>query len=379
MSRDPSSAPQHVFRWDLDKTYLHTEFDHWLDLLKTAVETPETKRSVPGAARLIRALRLHQPSRVTILSGSPEQMRGALESKLRLDGIAWDEFTLKPSLRNIMRLRFRALRDQVGYKLPALLSARTRTPPDLPETLFGDDAEADALVYSLYADVLAGKVSDRQLTAVLEQSRTYADVVSEIIRWCTAPPAGTSRRASSAAARAAATRASSESTAAAWCPSPTTSRPPRCWSPTGSARPPTCSPPSPSPPSPPPPRCTPGETQLPVPEIAESLHALVRRGRQSSGRPGAPQSARRRASSRPPRLKTASSTTSTPTCQRTRRPLPAIARAIDEVAIGRPPRRLADDRRPLGGRVDAATGAGRSPSPVVGSSVGRGFASCRPP
>lgn len=52
----------------------------------------------------------------------------------------------------------------------------------MPETLFGDDAEADALVYSLYADVLAGKVSDRQLTAVLEQSRTYADVVSEIIR-----------------------------------------------------------------------------------------------------------------------------------------------------------------------------------------------------
>ncbi len=182
MSRDPSPAPQHVFRWDLDKTYLHTEFDHWLDLLKTAVETPETKRSVPGAARLIRALRLHQPSRVTILSGSPEQMRGTLESKLRLDGIAWDEFTLKPSVRNILRLRFRALRDQVGYKLPALLDARTRVAQHVPETLFGDDAEADALVYSLYADVLAGLVSDRQLTAVLEQSRTYADVVAETIR-----------------------------------------------------------------------------------------------------------------------------------------------------------------------------------------------------
>jgi hypothetical protein len=182
VSRDPSAIPRHVFRWDLDKTYLHTEFDHWLDLLKTAVETPETKRAVPGAARLIRALRLHQPSRVTILSGSPEQMRGTLESKLRLDGIVWDEFTLKPSVRNILRLRFRALRDQVGYKLPALLDARTRVPQDVPETLFGDDAEADALVYSLYADVLAGRVSDRQLTAVLEQSRTYADVVSETIR-----------------------------------------------------------------------------------------------------------------------------------------------------------------------------------------------------
>lgn len=179
---EPTPPPRHVFRWDLDKTYLHTEFDHWIDLVKTAVETPETKRSVPGAARLIRALRLHQPSRVTILSGSPEQMRGTLESKLRLDGISWDEFTLKPSVRNILRLRFRALRDQVGYKLPALLDARTRVPQDVPETLFGDDAEADALVYSLYADILSGKVSDRQLTAVLEQSRTYPDVVAEVIR-----------------------------------------------------------------------------------------------------------------------------------------------------------------------------------------------------
>ncbi len=182
MSREPPPPPRHVFRWDLDKTYLHTEFDHWFDLVKTAVETPETKRSMPGAARLIRALQLHQPSRVTILSGSPEQMRGTLESKLRLDGIAWDEFTLKPSVRNLLRLRFRALRDQLGYKLPALLDARTRVAPGVPETLFGDDAEADALVYSLYADVLSGKVSDRQLTAVLEQSRTYADVVSEVIR-----------------------------------------------------------------------------------------------------------------------------------------------------------------------------------------------------
>nr|MBK7066853.1 hypothetical protein [Deltaproteobacteria bacterium] len=204
---------------------------------------------MPGAARLIRALRVHQPSRVTILSGSPEQMRGTLESKLRLDGIVWDEFTLKPSVRNILRLRFRALRDQVGYKLPALLDARTRVPQGVPETLFGDDAEADALVYSLYADVLAGKVSDRQLTAVLEQSRTYADVVSEIIRLVHRTARGDvvrrifihlDRRSDPGFFRI---------YGPASCRSPTTSRPPRCCSPTGSSAP-TCSPPSP-------PRCTP--------------------------------------------------------------------------------------------------------------------------
>jgi hypothetical protein len=73
-------------------------------------------------------------------------MRLSLEAKLRLDGIQWDEFVLKPSLRHILRGRFRALRDQVGYKLPALLAARVRAPSHAPETLFGDDAEADGLI-----------------------------------------------------------------------------------------------------------------------------------------------------------------------------------------------------------------------------------------
>lgn len=177
-----TAALQHVFRWDLDKTYLHTNFDTWLDIVRTAVEKPEGKRTVAGAAALIRELRATIPCRITILSGSPEQMRNTLEAKLRLDGVQWDEFVLKPSLRNLVRLRFRALRDQVGYKLPALLAARTRCPVGVPETLFGDDAEADALVYSLYADILAGRVDDKLLTAVMEHAQSYPDAVAETIR-----------------------------------------------------------------------------------------------------------------------------------------------------------------------------------------------------
>jgi hypothetical protein len=173
---------QHLFRWDLDKTYLHTDFDTLIDIVRTAVEKPEGKRTVPGAAALIRELRTAVPSKVTILSGSPEQMRATLESKLRLDGVQWDEFVLKPSLKNLLRFRFRALRDQVGYKLPALLAARTRCPADVPETLFGDDAEADALIYSLYADILADRLNDKMLTAVMEHAHAYPDAISETIR-----------------------------------------------------------------------------------------------------------------------------------------------------------------------------------------------------
>lgn len=173
--------PRYIFRWDLDKTYLHTQFDSFLDLVKTAMEKPERKRTVPGATALLHAVRATGPTFVTILSGSPEPMRNALEAKLRLDGVAWDEFLLKPTLKNLVRGRFRALRDQVGYKLPALLAARLRTPEGVPEFCFGDDAEADALVYSLYADLIAGRVEEDTLRAVLEASGTFPDVVEKTV------------------------------------------------------------------------------------------------------------------------------------------------------------------------------------------------------
>jgi len=169
---------RHVYRWDLDKTYLRTEFDTLRDLLRTAFEKARDKVNVPGTAALMRELRENgvTPNRVCIISGSPRQMRSVLTEKLRLDGATWDEMVLKPNLSNVLRGRFRALRDQVGYKLPALLESRARTPVDADETLFGDDAESDAFVYSLYADLVSGAVDEETLFAILEASGTYEDV-----------------------------------------------------------------------------------------------------------------------------------------------------------------------------------------------------------
>ncbi|MCC7540708.1 MAG: hypothetical protein IT379_31115 [Deltaproteobacteria bacterium] len=172
----------HAYRWDLDKTYLRTEFDTLRDLVRTALEPAWRKRTVPGAAALLREISATGPAGIYILSGSPEQMRRVLEEKLRLDGVRWDRFTLKPNLRNMLRLRFRALRDQVGYKLPSLLAGRAETEEHVTESLFGDDAEADAFVYSLYADLLAGRVGDETLLEVLRRARTYDDVVADILR-----------------------------------------------------------------------------------------------------------------------------------------------------------------------------------------------------
>jgi hypothetical protein len=174
----------HIARWDLDKTYLRTDFDSLRDLVRTALERAEEKRTNPGASTLLREM-VREGIQVHILSGSPEQMRRRLEDKLRLDGVTWDTFTLKPNLRNLLRLRFRAMRDQLGYKLPALLRARAAvgdgTGPAIAchESLFGDDAEADAYVYSLYADVMAGRVTDGELLTVLRRGRVYEDVVAD--------------------------------------------------------------------------------------------------------------------------------------------------------------------------------------------------------
>ena len=48
---------RHVFRWDLDKTYLRSEFATFKDLIKSALESPNDKKSFPGASALLRALR----------------------------------------------------------------------------------------------------------------------------------------------------------------------------------------------------------------------------------------------------------------------------------------------------------------------------------
>ncbi len=166
-------VPRHTFRWDLDKTYLRTEFDSLKDLARSAIETAADKQAFPGATALLRALRQDE-HRICIVSGSPTQMRQVLAAKLALDGVEYDEFILKNNLKNILRGRFRSLRAQIPYKLPAMLRSRIAVAAEA-ETLFGDDAEADAIIYCLDADLVAGRVSLQDLERVLVASRAYED------------------------------------------------------------------------------------------------------------------------------------------------------------------------------------------------------------
>jgi hypothetical protein len=178
-----------IARWDLDKTYLRTDFDTLSDLVRTAIERPDQKRTVPGAAALMRELG-DASVEVHILSGSPEQLRGRLVEKLRLDGVRYASLTLKPNLQNFLRLKFRAIRGQLGYKLTALLRRRCEMPSQrdvdgklVREALLGDDAEADAFVYSLYADICAGEVDGAELGRVMREGGCYDDDIADAQRF----------------------------------------------------------------------------------------------------------------------------------------------------------------------------------------------------
>ncbi|MGZ3439130.1 MAG: phosphatase domain-containing protein [Polyangia bacterium] len=185
-----SPPPRHVYRWDLDKTYLKTEFDTFKQLIRSAFEGAEAKQAVPGASALLRELRARGGARICFISGSPRQMRRVLTKKLRLDGVEFDEFILKPNLRNMLMGRFRAMREQVGYKLPALLAGRAGLPPETRETCFGDDAEADGFIYSLYGDIIAGRVKRRLLEEILNRAGTYEDDAQRAVTLAEALPTG---------------------------------------------------------------------------------------------------------------------------------------------------------------------------------------------
>lgn len=178
-----------VFRWDLDKTYLRTEFDSVRDWIRIAFESATQKETVPGASILFKEIKGLGPRSMSILSGSPEQMRRVLETKLRLDGIQWDSFVLKPSLLRLFKGQLRYIRDHVGYKLRSLLAARACWPADTQEVLFGDDAEADAFIYSIYADICRGRINQTDLKHLLLQAHVYDEDIAAICEQAATLPA----------------------------------------------------------------------------------------------------------------------------------------------------------------------------------------------
>lgn len=173
-----------VYRWDLDKTYLLSEFETLREMVRIPFERAEDKIAAPGVAALIRGLRTGalargRSVRVYFLSASPPQIGRAIRRKLELDGILPDAIVFKDQLQRLFRGKFRHLREQVGYKLTELLKARRAEPPAAREYLFGDDWESDPLIYSLYADVVAGRVAPAALGELLQAARVDRPLIDQ--------------------------------------------------------------------------------------------------------------------------------------------------------------------------------------------------------
>jgi len=150
-----------ILLFDIDKTYLDTQFSNWRGLLRIPLEFALDKEAVPGAAPLIRALRRGPGPRSALVplyfvSGSPLELRSVIERKMTLDGVEFDGITFKDQLGLAKQWRFSAIKAQVGYKLRALLLYALELPRGARWLCFGDDVESDAEVFALFGEVVAG-------------------------------------------------------------------------------------------------------------------------------------------------------------------------------------------------------------------------------
>ena len=178
---------EEVFVWDLDKTYLDTHWGSVRDLLRTAFEKAFQKRNVPGTGSLVRALMsgraMDDPFPIYFITASPPQLEPKIREKLELDGLYPFGVFYKDNLKNLHPKRLRRLTQQVGYKVQALLQLRLRLTENVRQIMWGDDSEADAIIYSLYSDICQRRHSPKELREMLSSLHVTGkqlDVILEL-------------------------------------------------------------------------------------------------------------------------------------------------------------------------------------------------------
>lgn len=170
----PEGFADPVFVWDVDKTYLVTHFSSLRGLSRIPIEFAVDKKAIPGMPEILRGLRRGTGAEFAcaplyFVTASPPLLRKVLEQKMLMDGVEFDGITFKDWFRTLRERRPGRLRDQVGYKVCALLSGRLRRPM-ATEYLFGDDVEKDATAFSLYAMLVHGELSSGEAVAKLVEA-----------------------------------------------------------------------------------------------------------------------------------------------------------------------------------------------------------------
>jgi hypothetical protein len=183
---DPDWEGQ-VFVADIDRTYLSTHFSSLRGMARIPFERAAEKKDIEGMARLFREVRkgpgaTPRDTPLYFVSASPKQLRPVIERKMALDGIGFDGTIFKDWNRVVRRGRLRRLREQIGFKMTALLANRAHLPEGAQEILVGDDLETDPVTYGLYADCLAERIPVDDLTRVLRLNGVLASDATAITR-----------------------------------------------------------------------------------------------------------------------------------------------------------------------------------------------------
>jgi len=115
------------------------------------------------------------------ISGSPKQLRRAVEKKMTLDGVGFDGITFKDQLGLALAGRIGDLKTQVGYKLTALLGSARDFDDDAEWWMVGDDVEQDADVFALFGRILSG-LRGRPLRQELERRGVHRSDREGVLR-----------------------------------------------------------------------------------------------------------------------------------------------------------------------------------------------------
>ena len=171
----PLNNLREVFIWDLDKTYLDTKFETISGLLNTIFEQGNQKRNIPGTDILVKNIYKNYKEKFQdekmpffFITGSPPQLEKKIMDKLKIDGVTPLGVFFKDNIQNLKPGRLWRLNKQVGYKLHALLQLRKYLGEGCKQTLWGDDSENDSVIYSLYSDICANRLTGTELGTVLK-------------------------------------------------------------------------------------------------------------------------------------------------------------------------------------------------------------------
>ncbi len=184
-SMENISKAEYVFLWDLDKTYLDTKFESLKGLFRTVFEKAFEKKNIPGTSELVRAIKNHTSGMscfpLFFITASPPQLEKKIREKLIFDNIEPAGLFCKDNMQNLHPQRLWRLKKQIGYKLHALMQLRSKLSENVKQVLWGDDSEADAIIYSLYSDICARRRSRDEIIKVLKEFHVIDSQIKKIM------------------------------------------------------------------------------------------------------------------------------------------------------------------------------------------------------